>query len=90
MREILTAEQPCILCAQLLEVVTIDYDDDTHTEHVRRERVEHSEQDCLSFARLYSETWPVHATKVPRNGHPAMEKGVARVLTRSGDAPLLF
>lgn len=60
MREILSAEQPCVLCGQLLEIVTIHQDDDTDEQHIRRERVEHSHEDCLSFARLYREMWPCH------------------------------
>ncbi len=59
MREILSAEQPCILCGQLLEVVTVTRDDDTNEERVDRHNVPHPQEDCLSFLRLYRETWPV-------------------------------
>lgn len=85
MREILSAEQPCILCGQLLEIVTIDRDDDADVEHVRRERVEHSEQECLSFARLYAETWPCHAGTVspaPQKAAKTAEKGACEVCSR--------
>lgn len=63
MREILSAEQPCILCGQLLEIVTVHRDDDTHEERVERHPVPHNEEDCLSFLKLYKESWPVSAQK---------------------------
>lgn len=85
MREILCAEQPCILCAQLLEIVTVYRDDDTDEEVIDRQRLEHSEQDCLTFARLYAETWPRHLRSVPRSGHPAMKEERTTAVIHSGD-----
>jgi ferredoxin len=58
MREILSAEQPCILCGQCLHIVTVMRDEDDGREIVARVDVPHSQENCLSFARLYSETWP--------------------------------
>jgi hypothetical protein len=63
MREILSAEQPCILCGQLLEIVTIHRDEDSNEERIERDRVPHDAVACLSFLRLYQETWPPSAVK---------------------------
>ena len=90
MREILCAEQPCILCGQLLQIVSIHRDDDTNEEHVRRETVEHSEQDCLTFAKLYSETWPCHAPILRPTPQPQALKGTDLRVARSGDSYLPF
>jgi hypothetical protein len=59
MPEILSAEQPCILCGTLLEVVTISRDDLSGEERIDRTRVPHSEAECLRLFALYKETWPV-------------------------------
>lgn len=63
MREILSAEQPCILCGQLLEIVTVSRDDETSEERVDRHQLPHNADDCLSFLKLYQETWPVSAQR---------------------------
>lgn len=65
MREIFSAEQPCILCGQMLEIVTVSRDDDTDEERIERERVPHDGDACLSFLRLYQEIWPVSARTRP-------------------------
>ena len=57
MIEILSAEQPCILCGQALLVVTV-YREGAE-EKVRREDVPHDDDACLSFLRLQNEEWPV-------------------------------
>lgn len=59
MSEILSAEQPCILCGTLLEVVTIHRDDLSGEERIERTPVGHSESECLRTAVLYKEIWPV-------------------------------
>lgn len=59
MHEILSTEQPCILCAQPLEVVTISRDTDTGEERVERTRLDHNESECLRVLRVYKEEWPV-------------------------------
>lgn len=56
MLEILSAEQPCILCGQALLIVTV-YSEGAE-EKVRREDVPHDDAACLSFLRLQDETWP--------------------------------
>ncbi len=58
MHEILTTEQPCILCAQPLEVVTVHSDCDTGEQRVERTRLDHNEETCLRVLRTYSEEWP--------------------------------
>jgi hypothetical protein len=63
MREILSAEQPCILCGQALEIVTVSMDDDTDEERIERDQVPHDARACLSFLRLYQETWPPKAVQ---------------------------
>jgi hypothetical protein len=65
MREILSAEQPCILCGQLLEIVTVSVDPDTDEERIERDQVPHDASACLSFLRLYQETWPPSAVNSP-------------------------
>lgn len=57
MHEILSAEQPCILCGQALLIITVYVED--ATEHVRREPVPHDDAQCLSFLKIQDETWPV-------------------------------
>ena len=57
MREILSAEQPCILCGQALLIVTVYIEG--AEEKVRREDVPHDNEACLSFLRLQNETWPI-------------------------------
>lgn len=58
MREILCCEQPCILCAMPLEVVTLYRDDDTGKERTERERLDHDEAECRRMVTLYREIWP--------------------------------
>lgn len=57
MREILSAEQPCILCGQALLIVTVYIEG--AEEKVRREDVPHDNDACLSFLRLQNEEWPI-------------------------------
>ena len=59
MREILSAEQPCILCGQSLMIVTV-YSKDSE-EQVRREPVPHDDEACISFLKLRDEEWPSRA-----------------------------
>lgn len=61
MREILSAEQPCILCGQCLQIVTV-YSEGSR-EEVRREDVPHDYDACLSFLRLSHEEWPARARR---------------------------
>ena len=56
MREILSAEQPCILCGQSLQIVTVYCEG--AKEDVRREDVPHDNEACLSFLKLRDEEWP--------------------------------
>lgn len=65
MREIVSAEQPCILCGQLLEFTVVLRDDETGREEVRRDRQPHPTEDCLSFHKLYRETWPPSSSYYP-------------------------
>ncbi len=58
MREILSTEQPCILCGQCLEIVTVYLGDVEGEEKTRREKVPHDDVACRSFLRLRDETWP--------------------------------
>lgn len=58
MREILSIEQPCVLCGQAMEVVTIHRNDDTGEERTERTRLDHSDVSCAATIRLYAETWP--------------------------------
>ena len=58
MHEILSVEQPCILCAQPLEVVTISRDRDTGEERTERTRLDHSEKTCRDVLTLYREAFP--------------------------------
>ena len=58
MLEILSVEQPCILCAQPLEVVTVLRDADTGEERTERTRLDHSEDTCRDTLRLYREAFP--------------------------------
>jgi hypothetical protein len=58
MIEILSAEQPCILCAQPLEVVTIHRDFDTGEERTERTRLDHDEHTCRATLALYREAFP--------------------------------
>lgn len=59
MPEILSTEQPCILCAQPLEVVTIHRDSDTGEERTERTRLDHNDYECRRVLRTYAEEWPV-------------------------------
>lgn len=58
MHEILSTEQPCILCAQPLEVVTIHRDPGTGEERTERTRLDHNEHECRRILRTYNEEWP--------------------------------
>ena len=56
--EILSTEQPCILCGMALEVVTISRDEVSAQERIERVALAHSMTDCLRMTNLYSEIWP--------------------------------
>jgi hypothetical protein len=58
MLEILSMEQPCILCAQPLEVITVTRDPDTSEERIERTRLDHNEVACAATLRLYREGFP--------------------------------
>jgi hypothetical protein len=58
MLEILSAEQPCILCAQPLEVVTILRDALTGEERTERTRLDHDDVTCRMTLALYKEAFP--------------------------------
>jgi hypothetical protein len=58
MPEILSVEQPCILCAQPMEVVTIFRDSDTDEERIERTRLDHTAASCRATMALFRETWP--------------------------------
>lgn len=58
MIEILSAEQPCILCAQPLEVVTLHRDTVTGEERIERTRLDHNDQTCAATLALYREAFP--------------------------------
>lgn len=58
MREILSTEQPCILCGMALEVVTISREESTGEERTERVRLTHNEAECRRMLTLYSEIWP--------------------------------
>jgi hypothetical protein len=62
MLEILSAEQPCVLCGQLLEVVVIYRDIDTDEERTERTRADHNDVACRKTLRLYAEAFPWTAT----------------------------
>ncbi len=61
MLEILSVEQPCILCAQPLEVVTILKDHDTGQERIERTMLDHTAASCAAIFALYRETFPWHS-----------------------------
>lgn len=56
--EILSAEQPCVLCGQLLEVVTIHRDRETGEERTERTRLDHNDVTCRETLALYREVFP--------------------------------
>jgi hypothetical protein len=58
MLEILSVEQPCILCAQPLEVVTISKCSITGDERIDRTRLDHNESACSATLELYREAFP--------------------------------
>jgi hypothetical protein len=58
MLEILRAEQPCVLCGQPLEVVTISRDSDTGEERTERTRLDHNDVTCREVLALYREAFP--------------------------------
>lgn len=58
MLEILSAEQPCVLCGQPLEVVTISRDPDTNEERTERTRLDHNDVTCREVLALYREAFP--------------------------------
>lgn len=61
--EILSAEQPCILCAQPTEVVTWYRDRDTSEERIERTRLDHDDVMCAATLALYREAFPWHADR---------------------------
>lgn len=58
MLEILTAEQPCVLCGMLLEVVTLFRDEDTGEERTERTRLDHNDELCRRTLALFREEYP--------------------------------
>lgn len=58
MHEILSLEQPCILCAQPIEVVTLHRDNDTGEERTERTRLDHNDETCRATLALYREVFP--------------------------------
>jgi hypothetical protein len=60
MLEILSAEQPCVLCAQPIFVVTFFRDDDTGEERIERTQLDHNDVACAQTLALYRETFPWH------------------------------
>ncbi len=58
MLEILSAEQPCVLCAQPLEVVTWHRDTETDEVRIERTRLDHSDRACAATLALYREAFP--------------------------------
>jgi hypothetical protein len=58
--EILTIEQPCVLCGQCLEVVTIARDSITGEQRTERTRLDHTDVTCQRMLALYREEWPCH------------------------------
>lgn len=58
MHEILSVEQPCILCAQPVEVVTLHRDTDTGEERTERTRLDHDGVTCAATLALYREAFP--------------------------------
>lgn len=60
--EILSTEQPCILCAQPMEVVTVTRDTITGEERIERTRLDHNDVACAATLALYKEVWPSSAT----------------------------
>lgn len=58
--EILSTEQPCILCGMALQVVTLSRNGETGQERIERVNLPHDEADCCRMLALYPETWPAH------------------------------
>jgi len=58
MHEILSVEQPCILCGGLLEVVSLHRDLDTGEERTERTRLDHNDHTCRATLALYREAFP--------------------------------
>jgi hypothetical protein len=58
MREILSVEQPCVLCGQALEVVTISRDDETGEEQIERTALLHTMGNCSEMRALMAERFP--------------------------------
>jgi hypothetical protein len=58
MREILSVEQPCILCGQPIFVVTVWRDHDSDHERTERTQLDHDETTCRATLELYGEAWP--------------------------------
>jgi hypothetical protein len=58
MIEILSLEQPCILCAQPIEVVTLHRDQDTNEERRERTQLDHDDATCAATLALYKEAFP--------------------------------
>ena len=60
MREILSTEQPCVLCGMALQVVTICRDDATGAERIDRVDLPHDLAACARMLSLYPEVWPTY------------------------------
>ncbi len=58
MREILSVEQPCVLCGQALEVVTISRDDESGQERIERQPLDHTITNCAEMRKLMAERFP--------------------------------
>lgn len=58
MSEILSCEQPCVLCGQALQVVVLHEDALTGEQRIERTNLTHDHDDCLRMLRLYGETLP--------------------------------
>jgi hypothetical protein len=65
MHEILSTEQPCILCGMALEVVTISRDWSTGEERIERTRLPHEDSECRRMLALYPETFPAYGRSRP-------------------------
>ncbi len=58
MREILSTEQPCILCGMALQVVILRQDEITGAEEIERVDLPHNDSECRRMLNLYPEVWP--------------------------------
>ena len=60
MREILSTEQPCVLCGMALQVVTLYRDELTDEERIERVDLPHDLDACARMLSLYPEVWPTY------------------------------